>query len=94
MKKNFEKSLRGRLQKPPFKKRYILSARYKLSALATTPFCKFLTFGQIYSKKSPQMPPNPLQGGLVYGNVTKVCFWNLKIFYINGGGGGGENCTF
>ena len=92
MKKKFEKSLRGRLQKPPFKKRYILSLRYKLSALATTPFCNFFTFGQIYSKKSPQML-NPLQGGLVYGNVTKVCFWNLKIFYINGGGGGG-NYTF
>ena len=35
---------------------------------------KNLTLGPILSKKSPQMPPNPLQGWLVYGNVTKVSF--------------------
>ena len=28
----------------------------------------------IFFKKSPQMPPNPLQGGLVYRNVTKISF--------------------
>ena len=38
------------------------------------------------------MPPNPLQGGLVYGNVTKVSFQNLQIFYISGFGG--RNYTF
>ena len=38
------------------------------------------------------MPANPLQGGLVYGNVTKVSFQNLQIFYISSGGGG--NYTF
>jgi hypothetical protein len=37
--------------------------------LTTTPSLK-LTLGTIYSKKSPQMPPNPLQGGLVYRIVT------------------------
>ena len=31
----------------------------------TLPF-KNLTLVTIFSKKSPQMPPNPLQGGLVY----------------------------
>ena len=39
----------------------------------TIPF-KNLTLVTIFSKKSPQMPPNPLTGGLVYGNVTKVSF--------------------
>ena len=39
----------------------------------TLPF-KNLTLRTISSKKSPQMPPNPLTGGLVYGNVTKVSF--------------------
>ena len=94
MKKKFEKSLRGSLQKLPFKKRSKISARYKLSALATTPVCKFLTLGPIYSKKSPQMPLNPLQGGLVYGKLTKTSFWNLQKFNMNGGGGSGKNYTF
>ena len=93
MKKKFEKSLRGSLQKLPFKKRSKISARYKLSALATTPVCKFLTLGPIYSKKSPQMPLNPLQGGLVYRNVTKISFWNLQIFNMNGSGSGSKNDT-
>ena len=39
----------------------------------TLPF-KNLTLRTISSKKSPQMPPNPLTGGLVYGNVTKISF--------------------
>ena len=94
MKKKFEKNLRGSLQKPPFKKRSKISDRYKLSALATTPVCKFLTLGPIFSKKSPQMPLNPLQGGLVYRNVAKISFWNLQKFNMNGGGGGSKNYTF
>jgi hypothetical protein len=40
------------------------------------------------------MPLNPLQGGLVYGKVTKISFWNLQIFNMNGGGGSGKNYTF
>ena len=58
-------SLRDSLQKPPFKKQYKISAKLKLSTLATTPVCKFLNYVQIYSK-SPLMLLNHLQGGLVY----------------------------
>ena len=44
-----------------------------LRRTTTLPFKNF-TLRPIFSKKSPQMPPNSLQGGLVYGNVTKVSF--------------------
>ena len=57
-----------------FKNDQKISKRYKLSTQATTLPFKNLTLGKIFSKNSPQMPPNTLQGGLVYGNVTKVSF--------------------
>jgi len=66
---------------------------YFLRMLTTPPSLK-LNLGTIYSKKSPQMAPNPLQGGLVYRNVTNFSFWNLQIFNMNGGGGSGKNYTF
>ena len=92
-KKNLKK-FKKMQQKRKNEKRQKNTERYRLSAHIHHPPLQNLTLGTIFSKKSPQMPPNPLQGGLVYGNMTKVSFYNLQIPYINGGGGGGENYTF
>ena len=94
--KKIQKKLKEEATKVAIQKRKKICEQYTLSAQATTLPFKNLTLGTISSKKSPQMPPNPLQGGLVYGNVTKVSFQNLQIFYISGGGGGGGggNYTF
>ena len=90
--KKIQKKLKEEATKVAIQKRKKICEQYKLSAQATTLPFKNLTLGTISPKKSPQMPPNPLQGGLVYGNVTKVSFQNLQIFYISGFGG--RNYTF
>ena len=92
MKFFFEKSQKRMLQKKMKTDKKVRCDINFPRRTTTLPF-KNLTLVTIFSKKSPQMPPNPLQGGLVYGNVTKVSFQNLQIFYIRGGGGGG-NYTF
>ena len=73
-KKNLIKGKGWCYRDPHFKNDQKVSERYQLSAQATTLPFKNLTLGTIFSKKSPQMPTNPLQDGLVYGNVTKVSF--------------------
>ncbi len=50
-----------------------------------------LTLGPFYSKKFPQMPPNPVQGRLVYENGTTGRFYIFEIIYDNGGDSGGGN---
>ena len=62
------------LQKRKNEKRQKIPSDINFPRRTTTLSFKNLTLEPIFSKKSPQMPPNPLQGGLVYGNVTKVSF--------------------
>ena len=74
-KKNW-KNLKEKAKKTANSKTTKNSAPYKLSAHFHHPPLQKSDLQQrpIPSKKSPQMPPNPIQGGLVYGNVTKVSF--------------------
>ena len=74
MKKKFEKVKGGgyRNEKTKNDKKILSDIDFPCTS-TTLPF-KNLTLRTICFKKSPQMPPNPLRGGLVYRNVTKISF--------------------
>ena len=72
-KKNLKKLKEEATEAAISKTKKIFPTDINFPCLTTLPF-KNLTLGTISSKKIPQMPPNTLQGGLVYGNVRKVSF--------------------
>ena len=73
-KKKLKKVKRGcyRNEKTKNNKKILSDIDFRRTS-TTLPF-KNLTLRTISSKKSPQMAPNPLTGGLVYGSVTKISF--------------------
>ena len=65
-KKNLKKVKGGGYRKEKTKKQQKILSDIDFPRTSTTLPFKNLTLSKISSKKSPQMPPNPLTGGLVY----------------------------